>query len=708
MAQIAFADSETRSLLDVKTAGAYKYARHWSTEILVWCVVFDDEPDGLIWSPPWAWGNQPNTTPDKAPERLLDHIAEGGYLVAWNAFFDHNIWREVMVKKYRWPPIALEQVWCAQAQAQANNLPAALAKAAQCLGTPVQKDTAGKRLIQLLSNGSRDNWDSARNETVDKMGHFRAYCLKDVLSMRAVWNSTRPLTLTEWREYHASERINFRGIAVDEEFAEAAMNYANAEFADINRRLAKATGDQKITVTNHPRKARWMYENLWPAPELQELVQRPPKKVEGKPDRERYSADRPTRELLLELLAQPDYADLFEPAQLDKVLTVLELIEEGNSAAVRKFTAIYHQAIDGRVYGSYNFNGAGQTGRFSSRGIQIHNIIRQPVDKNDPNRAIDAMECVIAGNSAHQLKRKFNYPVSRLLARLIRPTFIAEAGNMLVWGDWSQIEARILPWLSQSPGGEAKLDLFRQGKDVYSYAALPIYGETDIANITPEMRQVGKVSELALGYSGGAGAFAAMGRNYGVILETPTVQRIVNTWRANNQWCVTFWSQLWDASVSAYNHPGEWYHAGRVRYLFHVELMGGTLICALPDNRLIVYPQYRREQAEYTDKQGNTRIGIRTSFVKGFGSGYGRIDLWRGVLCENISQAVAGSFLRRALVELDDIACGHTHDEVITECAIDQVEAVKADLYDIMTELPAWASGLPLEATIEVGPFYTK
>ncbi len=699
MADIAFVDSETRSLFDVTQVGAYKYAHHPSTDVTVWGYALDDDP-GQVWSPAWAWTQERRYE----PEDLLDHVEDGGYVVAWNAYFDRHIWNEVMVKKYDWPYLRLEQVLCAQAQAEANNLPGRLEKAAEALGTHYQKDPKGKALIAQLANGTRDTWDKELFETPDKMGHFRAYCVKDVLSMRDVWQSCRPLTQWEWDEYHASERINDRGVAVDVAFAAAAKEYARAEADDINDQLLEITGDPKLTVTNHVRKARFLHDMLFFDEDLQKLVERPPNK--SSPDKPRYSCDRATREAVLDIIKTPEVA---ERAGLDgdKVVEFLELIEAGNSAAIKKFTAIVNQEIDGRVHGGYSFNGAGQTGRFSSRGIQVHNIIRSPVDEDDANRAIDAIEMIMDGINADTLVSEFGFPISRLLARLIRPTFIAPEGKTLVWGDWDQIEARVLPWLAGSAGGEAKLDLFRAKQDVYKYAASAIF-QTPADEIDKDQRQVGKVSELALGFGGAVGAYAAMGRGYGITLPEQTVRHIVEQWRIQNAWCVSFWHELWDAVMRALSNPGTWYHAGRVKYLYHPALMRGTMICELPDTRWLVYPQFKHERVVVDDEDGNPQIKWRTSCVKGFGGGYGRVEIWYGTLAENITQATAASFLRRALVEVDDEAVLHTHDEIVLEVPEDETDDAMYSLEEIMTELPDWADGLPLTASVESGPFYTK
>ncbi len=698
MSELAFADSETRSLLDVTKVGAYKYAQHESTEALVWAWAFDDEP-GELWSPEWAYKNGGSIY------SLYEHIQNGGYFVAWNAFFDRHIWNSVMVKKYGAPYLPLEQVLCAQAQGEANNLPGALGKAAECLGTQHKKDKYGTKLINLLSTGTREDWDYEANATPERMGHFRAYGLHDVYAMREIWQHTRPLTVDEWSEYHASERINDRGVAVDYEFAEAAMHYAEAEFADINGQLAIVTDDPDMTVTNHVRKAAWLYDQLWPDEELQAITTKPPKR-KGGPIRK--SCDRATREAVLEVLSQPEHGDLFHVEHREKIVEFLELIEAGNSAAVRKFTKIFDQEIAGRIHGQYSFNGAGQTGRFSSRGVQIHNLIRDPVEKKNPDRALDAIDRILAGAEPESLVAEFGYPVSRLLARLIRPTFIAPEGKQLVWADYDQIEGRCLPWLADSPAAEAKLDLYRAGIDVYGVTAAQITSKP-LSDVTEAERQAqGKVPELALGFGGAVGALTAMCRSYGVTMSEAEMQGVVNMWRAQNPWARDFWDELWAAALGAYNAPGQWWRAGRVSYLYHPQIMRGTLICKLPSGRWLVYPQFKHGWVEYEDDEGETQRKLRTSFVKGFGSGSARVDLWYGVLAENVTQAMAADFLRRTIWRLDDILVLHTHDEVVAEVGDNRVDACKKLLVEVMTELPEWAEGLPLSVTVTHGPYYTK
>ena len=206
-----------------------------------------------------------------------------------------------------------------------------------------------------------------------------------------------------------------------------------------------------------------------------------------------------------------------------------------------------------------------------------------------------------------------------------------------------------------------------------------------------------------------------MGRGYGVIVPEAEARQIVNAWRSANSWAPTYWHELWGAAIAAFNNPGQWHRAGRVQYLFAPQLMRGTLVCQLPDQRLLVYPQFKHEKKLVTevDDYGNERevVRVHTSFVKGFGGGFGRVEVWYGTLAENITQATAASLLRRTLRRLDEAGIEvvlHTHDEVVVECDEADTETVATALKNEMLTLPEWANGLPLAVDIETGPYYTK
>jgi hypothetical protein len=161
--------------------------------------------------------------------------------------------------------------------------------------------------------------------------------------------------------------------------------------------------------------------------------------------------------------------------------------------------------------------------------------------------------------------------------------------------------------------------------------------------------------------------------------------------------------------MAAFTNPGTWYVAGRVKYMFHPQLMKGTLICQLPCGRWIVYPQFKHEQQLVKDeKTGKEQVRWVTSCVKGFGGGFGRVKIWHGTLAENITQGVAASILRNALVEVADNAVLHTHDELALEVPESEAEFWKNELAAEMEYIPEWAEDLPLAVEIDSGPFYTK
>lgn len=345
----------------------------------------------------------------------------------------------------------------------------------------------------------------------------------------------------------------------------------------------------------------------------------------------------------------------------------------------------------------------------------------------------------------------YGMPVAKKLSLLVRPAFVARPGRTLVWGDFSNIEARVLPWLAASEGAEAKLDIFRaidvddSLPDVYIRTAADLLGENaeelwadfkrndDSAaykHAYSARQSHGKVPELSLGFGGGLGALQAMATNYGVYLDTKTAERVVRSWRDANQWARDFWgkhnrhesSGLWGAANQAIENPDTPYEAGRVVFVYDRAYLGGTLFCALPCGRLLTYPNIKWGHRVVKDKKTKEDKDVYDlSFIKG----YGRSGLWYGKIAENVTQAGAASVLRRTLKRLDKDwvrtkegghtryvelmpTVMHTHDEVVTEPFICYAEEAKAALQEVMERNDEWDEGLPLKAEISECWTYTK
>ena len=274
---------------------------------------------------------------------------------------------------------------------------------------------------------------------------------------------------------------------------------------------------------------------------------------------------------------------------------------------------------------------------------------------------------------------------------------IPAKGKHFVVADWSAIEGRVNPWLAGSAFGEAKLDVFRRKLDPYKVNASATYG-VQYLDVTSEQRQVGKVQELALGFAGGVGAFASMGRNYGVHIEEAQARKIVDAWRRANPWSVPFWSALEEAYTRAMRNKGHEFSAGRVAYLFD----GLHLWYALPSGRVLCYPYARLEADGVTYAKAAWKPAADATE-------WPRARLWKGLACENITQATANDILRHALrvMEAEGLEVTlHVHDEAVVET--DKPEEVKQAMERIMCSPPAWAEGLPLAVEANTMTRYGK
>ena len=175
---------------------------------------------------------------------------------------------------------------------------------------------------------------------------------------------------------------------------------------------------------------------------------------------------------------------------------------------------------------------------------------------------------------------------------MLRPSLIPAKGKQFVVADWNAVEARVTPWASNQPQAQDVLDVFRAGRDIYVREAAGIYRiPEDTIGPESDERQIGKVAILSLGFAGGVGAFAAMGRNYGITLPESDARRIVDAWRRANSWAVAYWQNLEEAYTRAMRNRGHEFKAGKVTYMFD----GQHLWYALPSGRILCYPFARLE-----------------------------------------------------------------------------------------------------------------
>jgi DNA polymerase len=296
----------------------------------------------------------------------------------------------------------------------------------------------------------------------------------------------------------------------------------------------------------------------------------------------------------------------------------------------------------------------------------------------------------------HAVTPKFGRNITSVLKGMLRPSIIPAEGSVLVGYDWSAIEARVLPWLSEN--GEATLDVFRRGEDMYIATARGMF---NVSEVTPDQRQQAKVAVLACGFGGGVGAFAAMARVYGLSMPETESQRMVSLWRRANPWAQPMWQRAEDTYRRAMRNPGREFTANRVTYMYDKQ----HLWYMLPSGRVLCYPYARFDESgeiTYAKAAWKPASGAKE---------WPRAKLWFGICIENITQAVANDLLRYSLRILTEKGVGliaHVHDEVVAECKIEDAETVSAVMHSVMCDPPAWATGLPLAAEGEVMLRYGK
>ena len=641
---ILYVDFETRSRCDLRAKGVYNYAQDASTDVLCMSYAFDDE-DVQTWTP-----DQP------FPLRVRQHV---GQIRAHNAAFERLIFWYVLQINFK-----PEQFYCTAAQARANCLPGSLEDVGRALSSVMRKDHRGAQLIRLLSIPQADG---SFRQDAKLMAEMIAYCEQDVLAMRAVSKGMRDLSVDELADYQTNERINDRGVLVDVPLCLAAVRYSEAEVEEIQAKVVEAT-DGEIRSVRSPKMREWVLARV--GEQAKKLMW----------TGEKYSIDKTVRANLLAM----DNAEEVPP----HVQEVIQCADDLWASSVAKFSRLAALADDEdhRVRGAFVFAGGSATGRASSYGAQVHNFTRKCAAEPDRVR-----ERMVSGGA---VVPEFGKRVTDVLKAMLRPAIIPARGKVLVVADWAGIEARVNPWASNCRAGTAKLELFERGEDVYKVNAAATF-HVPYDQIDKEQRQIGKVQELACGFAGGVGAFAAMGRAYGVHLPESDARRMVDGWRRANAWAVPYWQDLEEAYTRAMRNKGHEFSAGRVTYLFD----GTHLWYALPSGRVLCYPFARNEAEGVTYAKAAWKP---TADAKE----WPRARLWKGLACENITQAIANDLLRHTLRQVDAVL--HVHDEIVLEVDATAADSAMDQLAEMMKTPPVWAKGLPLDVEVKKMPRYGK
>jgi DNA polymerase bacteriophage-type len=652
--ELLWIDLETRSQCDLVAHGLMRYAQDPTTQVICMSYAFNG---GVVKT--WFAEDGP------FPQEVLQHILSGGTMYAHNAAFERHLFDYVLSNDYNFKPPKLEQWRCSAARAMAHGLPAALGKICRALALPLQKQAEGTRLIKWYSAPNfKTEWAAEDKQLMQD------YCEMDVMTMRQFCSVLRELEDSEWAQYYATERMNDRGVPLQIPFAEAAMRYSEEVKKDVNERIQAHTGGEVRGALARKSRDKWLFERI--TDEQKKLL------VVHKDGVKKYSLDKEHRG---HLAAAPNLNP--EAARL------LELMEEAGGSAVSKYKAMANTHVDGRVYGSLIWNGAGATGRYSSKGLQLQNFRRDVLDDPEP-----AIADIIAGKVIEK--------PSVTLGRLVRSAITHS--QRLTFSDYSQIEARVLPWLSgSSASAEATLDVFRDGRDIYSETAIGMFDLNSIEDVTKDLRQAAKQGVLACGFGGGAGAVQNMAKGYGLVYTYDKANGIKEAWRKANPWAEPFWYGLKEAAQEAVRQPNTLQRAGRLK-LYSDGL--DFLWLMLPSGRVIAYlkPRFEFVMMPWGDESyeltciwggANPKVGEK----------WPRRTVSHLILSENATQATAADVMREAMVRAEQAGLPTlftVHDELVVEG-----ECFDA-LHDVMVTTPEWAAGLPIDADTQVSDRYGK
>jgi DNA polymerase len=646
-------DFETRSAVDIKKTGAYRYAEDPSTD--VWCAAY-------------AIGNGPVriwVPGDPCPKEIVDACANG-VLYAHNAAFERVIWRHVMAPRYNWPEPRTDQWRCTMVMAYAMSLPGSLEMAAAALGIDVGKDMTGRALMLRMAKPRKTEPDGTHTwwDDDDRKSRLFDYCKQDVEVERQICARVVPLSAAENALWHLDQEINDRGVLVDTKLCANAKAIVKAAQASLDAEMARVTGHEVTGCSN--------------VGQLNAFLR--------------------VRNIERESLAKGEIDALLATELPDDVRKALLLRKEGGKASVAKIDALINGAsLDGRARGLLQFHAA-STGRWAGRRFQPQNIKRPDMDEASIDTAIDDIL-----HTPELIPMLHEKPVS-IVADTLRGMIIAPPGKKIVAADFSNIEGRVLAWLA---GEEWKLNAFRAfdagtGPDLYKLAYSRSFG-VPVGDVTKTDRQVGKVMELALGYQGGVGAFQAMAAGYKVVVSDERADELKQAWRAAHPAIVAFWQDLNDAGIQALRRPGEAVRRGNIAFV----VSGSFLWARLPSGRKLCYPYPKIEMKPTPWGKMNpsvTYMGVN-SFTKKWERGHAYGGLW----AENFTQAVARDVMAEAMWRLE--AAGFpvvltVHDEVV--CEADEAVADVNVFEKLMVEIPRWATGLPVAAEGFVADRYRK
>ncbi|MFR9050038.1 MAG: DNA polymerase [Hominilimicola sp.] len=642
-------DIETFSDVDLIRCGVYKYADSPNFEMLLFAYAVDDGDVHII---DIAGG-------EELPEKIIQAIKSDTVVkTAYNAQFER-----VCLSRYLKLPdgeyLNPQSWYCTAVQAAELALPLSLADVGSVLGLERQKMTEGKELIKYFCvpcKPTKSNGNCTRNRPchdINKWETFKKYCMRDVDVERQIADKLKmyPISDEEHRLYVLDQIINDRGVLVDSELAEQAVKLNSIQTAVAVEQAYMITGLENPNSVTQLK--QWLKEK---GVEIESLSKKSVKSLADETD-----------------------GDVSEMLKLRLLMA---------KTSVKKYEAVIRSVCsDNRVHGMMRFCGANRTGRWSGNILQPQNLPQNHMP--DLTLARD----IVKDGVFEMLDMMFGN-VPNVLSELIRTVLIPKPNHRFIVADFSAIEARVLAWIA---GEQWRIDTFKNGGDIYCASASKMFKvPVEKHGVNGELRQKGKISELACGYGGSVGALKNMGAVEMGVQENE-LQGLINDWRNANPHIVRFWYEVGNAAMKAIKEKTT-VPLGKLVFAYE----RGILFIRLPSGRRLSYIKPRI---------GTNRFGGDSITYMGINSAkkWDRLETFGGKLTENIVQGTARDLLANALINAANAGYDtvfHVHDEII--CEVPNGYGSVDELCKLMCIKPEWADGLPLNADGFECEYYKK
>lgn len=581
MKRICFCDTETFSEVDIGKCGSYRYIEDNSTEVLLLTYAFGDEPVkcvDLASGDPWpeeflAAYDDPDTL-------LIAHNCSGFEWPLFNRFLH---------------PLPPERYFDTMHLAAQCGLPQSLGGAGEAIGLTEEqaKIKDGRALIRYFctpckptkSNGQRER--NLPEHDPEKWTRFKEYAVRDVEAMRTIYHHLEQWMpdAAERRFWALDARINAHGVRIDRKLA------TNAVLMDAKNKEELTAEAISLTGMENPKSVSqiksWLYDQ------------------EGK--------EFPS-------LNKKVLADVIPALKSEDAKQFMALRTELSKSSTAKYNAMLRSMSpkDDHVRGCFRFYGANRTGRFAGALVQFQNLSKN-YDAN-----LDGMRELVKGGHYTALKALYD-GVADPLSQLVRTAIIPEEGHKILVADFSAIEARVTAWFA---GEEWKLQAFRDGQDIYCATASQMFHVPVVKHgVNGELRQKGKVAELACGYGGGVNALKAFGADK-MGMTDEEMQDVVDKWRDSNANVAAWWKTMENAAIRAVARQVETVDKiGGITFSYE----NGVLFMKLPSGRRLAYwGAAYGESRFHPGRKTLSYMGVNQQTKK-----WGRVETWGGKLVEN-------------------------------------------------------------------------